>query len=125
MTGVSMIARVAVLFGISAVPSAFERTAWPDLPKRGYIVGRVATVEDAKRGDAVFSTNGADGDAVQVVIPQYAIWTDEHGAKHPMILVQAKRAPDGMEMAGLRGLDGSETVATMPEVKLLGTKKPR
>lgn len=59
-----------------------------------------------------------------VQIPQYAYWTDEEHQKHPMIVVQAEKAPDGSEILGLRGFDGSETVATLAEVQLLGTKKP-
>ena len=68
--------------------------------------------------------NGGSKGALPIDIPQYVVWKDEHGSKHPMILVQAERAPDGTEMAGLRGFDGSETVAIMAEITLLGTKKP-
>ncbi len=57
-------------------------------------------------------------------IPQYVLWSDEHGAKHPMILVQAEKAPDGQTIVGLRDFSGQGTVATLPEVELLGTKKP-
>ncbi len=62
--------------------------------------------------------------AIPITIPQYVWWSDEDGTKHPMILVQAERAPDGIEIVGLRDFDGQETVATLPELELLGTKKP-
>ena len=118
--------RIAAALGLASMPAiAADKTPWPDLPKIGFMTGRPATIEDAKQRSAIFSMDGGSKGAVPITIPQYAIWTDEHGAKHPMILVQAERAPDGMVMAGLRGFDGSEAVVTMPEVTLLGTKKPR
>ena len=124
MRGVGVLTRLAALLGFSAASSSPSRVAWPELPTTGFIAGRLATIDDAKRGDAVFSTNGTGGSTVRVTIPQYALWMDEHGTKHRVILVQAEHAPDGTEIVGLRGLDGSERVATMPEVILLGTKKP-
>ena len=97
---------------------------WPELPTRGFTVGRAATVEDAKSGNAVFSMNGQSKGAIALLIPQYVYWTDEHGVKHPMILVQAEHAPDGTQIVGLRDFQGHETVGTLPELTLLGTKKP-
>ena len=97
---------------------------WPDLPTTGFTKDRAATIEDAKNGNAVFSMDGKSNGAIHVTIPQYVLWTDEQGEKHPMILVQAEKAPNGMEIVGLRNFEGKETVATMPEITLLGTKKP-
>ncbi|MEO7656683.1 MAG: hypothetical protein ABIS25_05025 [Sphingomicrobium sp.] len=95
-----------------------------DLPSKGYISGRPATVEDAKAGNAVFSMNGGSKGALSIAIPQYALWKDAKGIGHPMIVVQAERAPDVSEIIGLRDFNGGETVATLPEVTLLGTGKP-
>ena len=122
----SLLARLAVVFGFAATPVlAAGDVVWPDLPRTGFIVGRAATVDDAKTGNAVFSTNGTGGGSVAITIPQYVYWSDEHGAKHPMILVQAEQAPDGSTIVGLRDFNGAESVATLPEVQLLGTKKPK
>ncbi|TPG13488.1 hypothetical protein EAH87_17360 [Sphingomonas koreensis] len=112
----------AAFLGTASMAS--DRVSWPDLPTKGFIKERLATVEDVDRGDAVFSTNGA-GHVVSVVIPQYAYWRDEKGAKHPRILVQAEGAPNGLTMVGLRDFAGNESVATLPEVELLGTRKPQ
>jgi hypothetical protein len=97
---------------------------WPDLPSKGYLAGRPASLGDAKAGNAVFSMDGGSKGALPVAIPQYVLWKDEQGTSHPMILVQAERAPDGSDILGLRDLVGGEMVVTMPEVTLLGTEKP-
>jgi hypothetical protein len=68
--------------------------------------------------------NGQGKGALPIEVPQYVLWTDDKGNKHPMILVQAEKAPDNSDIVGLRDFYGKETVATMPEVTLLGTKKP-
>ncbi|WP_082441694.1 hypothetical protein [Sphingomonas sp. Leaf33] len=120
-----LIGRFAAVLGLAASPAvAGVGTNWPDLPKTGFIAGRVATVEDTKRGDAAFSMDGQGRGVLPVKVPQYAWWTDEAGVKHPMILIQAEIAPDGSKIVGLRSFAGQETVATLSEVELLGTKKP-
>ena len=101
-----------------------ENIVWPDLPTTGFLNGRTATVDDAKNGNAVFSMNGQSAGVLPLTIPQYVEWTDENGQKHPMILVQAEKGPDGTEIVGLRDFQGKDTVATLPELTLLGTKKP-
>ncbi|WP_157032803.1 hypothetical protein [Sphingomonas changbaiensis] len=121
----TFISRLAAALGFAAAPpTAAERVNWPELPKSRFIVGRPATLEDAKAGNAIFSTNGTGAGAVMLAIPQYVLWSDEQGAKHPMILVQAEKTPDGQTIVGLRDFSGQESVATLPEVELLGTKKP-
>ena len=72
----------------------------------------------------MFSMNGGSKGALPVAIPQYVLWKDANGISHPMILVQAEIAPDGSEIVGLKDFNGGETVATLPEVTLLGTQKP-
>jgi hypothetical protein len=117
--------RLAAALGLAASPAlAGDKVNWPDLPTSGFMTGRPATVEDAKQGNAVFSMDGKRSGVLPVVIPQYVWWSDEQGKKHPMILVQAEQALDGTKIVGLRDFAGSETVATMPELELLGTKKP-
>ncbi|VVT06887.1 conserved exported hypothetical protein [Sphingomonas sp. EC-HK361] len=120
-----LIGRLATMLGLAASPAlAGEGITWPDLPTTGFVVGRTATVEDAKKGNATFSMDGKSQGALPIAIPQYVWWTDETGSKHPMILVQAELAPDGTKIVGLRDFGGEGTVATLLEVELLGTKKP-
>jgi len=108
----------------TAVACADAGGLWPDLPTSGFMAGRAANVDDVKNGNAAFSMDGKSLGALPLAIPQYVFWTDENGQKHPMILVQAEQAPDGTKIVGLRNFAGQETVATLPELELLGTKKP-
>ena len=98
--------------------------AWPELPKSGFVTGKVATKDDVASGQAIFSMNGQSLGPVAIEIPQYAMWKDEKGIEHPVIVTQAEKAPNGMQIVGFRTLDGQETAATMPELRLLGSKKP-
>src|SRR3954468_18232153 len=89
-SGEDMIKTILAALGIVAAPSgAAEHVSWPNLPKTGFVAARAATVEDIKAGNAVFSTKGTGGSAASMIIPQYVYWSDEHGTKHPMFLVQA------------------------------------
>ena len=97
---------------------------WPQLPSSGFIAGRSATKTDVEAGQAVFSMDGKSEGPLQIAIPQYALWTDEEGHTHPVVVVQAERAPGGMEIVGLLNADGSYAAATLPELKLLGTDRP-
>ena len=98
--------------------------SWPDLPVRDFIAGRTASEADIADRRAVFSMAGTGLGPLSIEIPQYAYWIDEMGDQHPMVVVQAEQHPDGTGIVGLRSFDGSETVATLPEVKLLGKEKP-
>ena len=108
----------------STVCNAEEPMTWPELPSSGFVSGRTATKADVETGDAVFSMDGKSLGPSDVEVPQYAIWTDESGTEHAVIVVQAERAPGGMEIVGLRAADGSNMAATLPEIRLLGTKRP-
>ena len=108
---------------ISACQSAAIRLA--SLPTTGFITGRAATADDVAAGNAAFSMQGAARGPLPIGIPQYAYWTDENRRRVPVIVVQAERGPNGEEMVGMRKLDGSEIVATLAEVTLLGTERPR
>jgi hypothetical protein len=110
-------------FAASAT-SANDRFDWPELPTTGFIAGREAVNEDTAYGRAIFSLDGKSAGPIAVTIPQYALWRDEDGVAHPVILMQAETAPDGTQIVGLRNFDGSDTVATMPEITLLGVDKP-
>jgi hypothetical protein len=125
VTVAGFFAGLAALIGLAGTPSPAEnKINWPDLPTRGFTVGRPATVQDVEQGNAVFSMNGTGGGVVSVPVPQYVFWRDESGATHPKILVQIEKAPDGSTIVGLRDFEGNETVATLPELELLGTEKP-
>ena len=115
---------IAALLALSTACLAERPMAWPDLPTKGFITGRPATNADVKSGNAVFSMDGKSLGALAITVPQYAILTDEQGVKHPVVVVQAERAPGGMKIVGLLGSDGSHTAATLPELQLLGTEKP-
>jgi len=121
---VKRLAFLAGFLGLGSAGVTAPKIIWPDLPQAGFIVGRAATEDDIRKGNAVFSQAGTDGGALRLKIPQYALWKDESGNEHPMILVQAERSASRTEVLGLRDFVGKETVATLPEVKLLGTKKP-
>ena len=112
-----------VILGIVSTSAVAGAGQWPELPEKEFISGKPATEQDISDHRAIFSMAGQSQGPLSIEIPQYALWIDEKGAEHPMILVQAERAPDGSEIVGLRGFDGSETVATLPEVKLLGKQK--
>ena len=97
---------------------------WPQLPSSGFVAGRSATKADVEAGQAVFSMDGKSEGPLKIVIPQYALWTDEAGTPHPVVVVQAERGSGGMQIVGLLNADGSYAAATLPELKLLGTEKP-
>ena len=97
---------------------------WPQLPSSGFLSGRAATNADVESGQAIFSMDGKSEGALPIAIPQYALWTDENGAEHPVIVVQAEKAPGGLEIVGLLHRDGSHAAATMADLRLLGTEKP-
>lgn len=69
--------------------------------------------------------DGKSEGALDIAVPQYALWSDEQGQKHPVVLVQAEQAPGGMKIVGLLKSDGSYAAATLPELELLGTEKPQ
>lgn len=111
------------LFGSSAIGAD---TAWPPLPKSGFIAGRVATEADIRRGDAVFltATDGKpDGTPASIHVPQYAFLKQEGGKRQPVMVVQAETNRRGTFL-GMRDAAGQEYVATQAEVILLGSTHP-
>jgi hypothetical protein len=88
------------------------------------MTGRSATQEDIAAGNAVFAIGENASRPMSMEIPQYAYWSDEEGRRHAVIVVQAESGPNGEEVVGLRGLDGSEMVVTLSELTLLGTARP-
>ena len=109
---------------LSAACAASADVNWPDLPTSGFIYGRPATVDDVSAGMAAFSQQGSDEGVLDITIPQYAIWTDEAGSGHSVIVIQGERGPNGMRIVGFRYFDGTEGLATIEELKLLGTERP-
>lgn len=120
-----MLVRMLVFSAVAALLTAAEEPImWPNLPTSGFIRGKAATVADVENDNAVFFMNEQSEGAWPLTIPRYVEWADEFGVDHPMILIQAEQAPGGLKMVGLRAFNGQATVATLPEVKLLGTEKP-
>jgi hypothetical protein len=111
------------LAALSSACTAETNMDWPQLPSSGFLSGRAATNADVEAGQAVFSMDGKSEGALPIAIPQYALWTDESGAAHPVVVVQAEKAPGGLEIVGLLHRDGSHAAATMAELGLLGTAK--
>lgn len=103
---------------------------WPDLPKNGFIAGRVATADDVKAGNAAFAAVGKNGEPLSkpilLEIPQYAWHMETHeGVKKPIIVIQAEDTPAG-KVIGYRVVGGTRLgVCLLAEVRLLGRKKPQ
>ncbi|WP_294358779.1 hypothetical protein [uncultured Sphingomonas sp.] len=110
-----------VVWSVSAMTDV--REDWPALPTTGFVAGRPATQADFSSGNAIFSTDGASS-VSDLKVPQYVWWRDDDGQRHPRVLVQAELVHGGMTIVGLRDSAGNEAAATLPEVELLGTRKP-
>ncbi len=104
--------------------------AWPALPLQGFVVGRAATADDVRAGNAVFcqaTDEGAMAEPSRVTIPQYALWISEDGSATKVVVVQGEKHvsdPDGEPVLGLRTFGGEEIVASGEEVRLLGVTRP-
>ncbi|MDQ4086700.1 MAG: hypothetical protein M3177_01595 [Pseudomonadota bacterium] len=120
-----MMKRLRSLLGLGLAAATAPLVNWPELPSSGFLSGRSATESDVAAGNAVFAIQPNSRGPMPVEIPQYAYWNDDEGQRHPVIMVQAEYGPNGEEIVGLRGLDGSEIVATLSEVTLLGQAPPR
>ncbi len=98
---------------------------WPDLPSTGFLAGRAATGADVRTGVAAFAQGGGDKppEVLDVVIPQYACFTDDSGAKVRAILIQAENSPMG-PIVGLRLAPDVTTLNLLSEVTLLGPERP-
>ena len=107
-----------------------RNSAWPPLPTTGFVLGRAATTADIDIGDAVFSQESNDGleaEHYPIAIPQYALWRDEHGSTHRVLVVQAEKHvsdPSGGPIYGLRTLDGEKVVVSGEELQLRGAALP-
>jgi hypothetical protein len=101
-----------------------EKTMWPPLPVKGFIVGRPATQDDLTKGDAAFVLGVSA--ALQIEIPQYAYHIEEQtGKRLAGIIIQAERTPDGKELAAMQPVaGGGYMVAMLSEFKLLGKQPP-
>ncbi len=106
-----------------------EKSEWPNLAEVKSTSGRVATKEDVNTGAAVFILEDASGknkgDAIDILIPQYAIHIDvEVGTKTKVIVVQAEEA-DGNKYIGAKLVDKNEfMLGLFEEFKLLGISPP-
>jgi hypothetical protein len=88
-------------------------------------VGRQATEEDIKTGTAVFvlrekQSNKLCGKPLDLLLPQYALYTDENGIVTRVILIQAE-SYQSIDYCGCVVLsDRTKMACTLPELKLLG-----
>jgi hypothetical protein len=115
-----LVGSVLALFGLSANDAS---ASWPELPKSGFVAGRIATEDDLKRGDAVFLSlidGKASGTPAAIVISQHAYLVEESGQQRPVVVVRAETNAQGT-FFGMRDAGGQEYVATEAEVVLLGT----
>ena len=105
--------------------------AWPPLPQRGFISGRVATPADVAAGNAVFSASAGGGATVkssplQIQIPQYAYYV-QGGTKTQAIVLQAEvvhTQGTGTDMkmttVGAVLLNGKKVIGLLTSFELLG-----
>ncbi|WP_159457568.1 hypothetical protein [Brevundimonas sp. SH203] len=104
--------------------SSIQEAEWPALPTEAFVSRRIANETDMKEGRAVFTVPMASSRApLAINIPQYALWTDEKGVRHRVIVVQAERTSTG-DVVGLRDASGADVVATLSELQLLGRVEP-
>ena len=96
-----------------------------ELSKFKATVGRQATEEDIKTGSAVFvlrenESNKLCGKPLDLILPQYALHTDENGKITKVVLIQAENY-QGIDYCGCVVIsDRTEIACTLPELKLLG-----
>jgi len=118
-----------ILFIFSLNVFSMEKNEWPNLAEIKSTSGRVATNEDVNTGAAVFILEDASGknkgDAIDILIPQYAIHVDsEIGTKTKVIVVQAEEA-DGNKYIGAKLVGKNEfMLGLFEEFKLLGVSPP-
>lgn len=95
-------------------PIAIDR--WQQTP---HVFGRLAIPCDVKRGRAVFVTDPTpDARPGPGPMPRCAIYTDDAGVAHPVIVIQVEQAR-GRDRIGFRHLDGSPGRADGSRIELL------
>lgn len=121
-----LMASILLTLGMTAWASPRNAAVvWPPLPSSGFISGRAATKHDIELGNAAFvleSGGKAEGRPLDIAIPQYGLLRDEStGAEIPVIVIQAE-SNGTIDVVGCVGIaDKVVRVATLPELKLLGT----
>ena len=123
-----MLFRRAMLAVLLLGPAACNRapapaaSTWPALPKSGFVRGRVATLDDVKKGDAVFAIPTGSV-RLNMTIPQYAYRVDGN-EKQAGIIVQAEEVPH-QRLVGFRPLgSGKAEMLGIEQVELLGKDPP-
>ena len=101
-------------------------TAWPSLPRTGYLSGRVATAADVRSGNAVFAACvGVVGQPLHIAIPQYGLWHDPLTDSVERVLVVEAEWFEGDSMFGLRQIpSGKAAMAAIANLTLLGQTPP-
>ena len=90
---------------------------WRDVP---VIEGRAATLEDVNNCIAVFSLDGAGRAVTGINLPARALFTDENGQQHEVVIDQTETDPSGeMFLTGYVSQDGTYGVALLNEFKIL------
>ena len=102
--------------------------SWPELSTFKFVTERSATEADINEGAAVFilQTEGESiGIPMDIVIPQYAVHTDEEtGNVSKVVVIQAEEA-NGQKVIGAIVVGSNEFMAGFAsEFKLLGKRKP-
>lgn len=91
---------------------SIDVSRWRETPAT---VGRVATEDDVKSGNAVFYVNGASRH-VDMRLPRAAIQHFENGSSQRVVVIQAEYGPSGI-ILGVRPLDGGNGVCVEDEVE--------
>jgi hypothetical protein len=107
------------------VSSDEKQIALPPLPVTGFIKGRAATAADVASGNAAFVIDAGGksiGRPLNIDIPQYGLLHDDKtNTDTPVIVTQAETNGTLEVAAYIRVADKKVGIATLKEIRLLGT----
>ena len=115
-----IVSLLLMLMPMLAVGNDFN---WPNLGEFNFISGRHAVEQDITDQKAIFvakTDDGYIGKAIDIKLPQHAIYTDgESGDKFPVVVIQAETANE-MDMYGAINLyDGTGLVSVSSDFELI------
>jgi hypothetical protein len=120
-----VLASVVYLALAIPVSSDEKQMVWPPLPSTGFIKGRAATTADVASGNAAFvldSGGKSIGRPLNIDIPQYGLLRDDKtDTDTPVIVTQAETNGTLEVAAYIRVADKKVGIATLKEIRLLGT----